>query len=159
MNGLAQATLTSCRRAAESDYRVALGKCANLADPPARESCRNQALTDLNDTRQTCEAQKDARLAACERLGPAPYDPVIVSDDLPVLHAHPSAVNVFWNPGRAGSQEFIYPLIAAVTGPILTFAPPAFFGAYSRNWPLPRSMARGPSPTLKIVFSPRRVIV
>ena len=63
------------------------------------------------------------------------------------------------SPGQAGSQEFIYPLIAAVTGPILTFAPPAFFGAYSRNWPLPRLMARDPSPTLKMVFSPRRVIV
>jgi hypothetical protein len=82
-----------------------------------------------------------------------------LSADFPILHAHLSAVNVFWNPGQAGSQEFIYPLIAAVTGPILTFAPPAFLGVYSRNWPLPRSMARGPSPTLKIVFSPRRVIV
>jgi hypothetical protein len=30
-----------------------------------------------DDTWQTCEAQKDARLAACERLGPAAYDPVI----------------------------------------------------------------------------------
>src|SRR5512132_1801984 len=83
----------------------------------------------------------------------------LACDDFPVLHAHLSAVNVFWSPGQAGSQEFIYPEIAAVTGPILTFAPPAFFGAYSRNWPLPRSIARGPSPTLKIVFSPRRVIV
>src|SRR6188472_4427404 len=67
--------------------------------------------------------------------------------------------SVFCGPGQAGTREVIYPLIAAVTGPILTFAPPAFFGAYSRNCPLPRSMARDPSPTLKIVFSPRRVIV
>jgi hypothetical protein len=73
----AQAALTSCRRAAESDFWVAWGKCNNLADPTARENCRNQASADLNDTWQTCEAQKDARLAACERLGPTPYDPVI----------------------------------------------------------------------------------
>jgi hypothetical protein len=53
------------------------GKCNNLADPAARENCRNQASADLNDTWQTCEEQKDARLAACERLGPAAYDPVI----------------------------------------------------------------------------------
>jgi hypothetical protein len=72
-----QAALTSCRRAAESDFWVAWGKCDNLADPTARENCRNQASADLNDTWQTCEAQKDARLAACERLGPARYDPVI----------------------------------------------------------------------------------
>ena len=73
----AQAALTSCRRAAESDFWVAWAKCDNLADPTARENCRTQASADLNDTWQTCEAQKDARLAACERLGPAPYDPVI----------------------------------------------------------------------------------
>jgi hypothetical protein len=33
-------------------------------------------------------------------------------------------VNVFWNPD---SQGFIYPVIAAVTDPTLTFAPPRFF--------------------------------
>jgi hypothetical protein len=33
--------------------------------------------------------------------------------------------------------------LEAVTGPALTFAPPAFFSAYSKNWPLPRSMVRG----------------
>jgi len=73
----AQAALTSCRRAAESDFWVAWGKCNNVADPAARENCRNQASADLNDTWQTCDAQKDARLAACAPLGPAPYDPVI----------------------------------------------------------------------------------
>src|SRR5205809_5191200 len=64
----------------------------------------------------------------------------------------------FGIPDKPGHRKFIYPVIAAVTGPALTFAPPAFFGAYSKNWPLPRSMVRGPLPTLKIVFSPRRVI-
>src|SRR4029077_12721334 len=62
-------------------------------------------------------------------------------------------------PDKPGHRKFVYPVIAAVTDPILTFAPPAFFGAYSKNWPLPRSIVRDPSPTLKIVFSPRRVIV
>lgn len=73
----AQDVLTSCRDAAKSDYSLALGKCDNLADPPARENCRKQASADLNDARQTCEEQKDARLGACARLGGAPYDPVI----------------------------------------------------------------------------------
>ena len=45
-------------------------------------------------------------------------------------------------------RKFIYPEIAAVTGPILTFAPPDFFGTYSKNWPLPRSMVRAPPPGL-----------
>jgi hypothetical protein len=73
----AQAALTSCRRAAESDYWVAWGKCNNLADPAARENCRNQAAADRNDAWQVCDEQNEARLAACQRLGEAPYDPVI----------------------------------------------------------------------------------
>jgi len=73
----AQAALTSCRAAAESDYWVALGKCDNLADPAARASCRDQATADRNDARQNCDEQNDVRLAACDPLGPAPYDPVI----------------------------------------------------------------------------------
>ena len=73
----ASTVLKSCRRAAQSDCWLALAKCDNLADSAAREACREQALEDLRDARRVCRAQKDARLAACERLGGAPYDPVI----------------------------------------------------------------------------------
>ena len=73
----AQDALTSCRAAAQSDYSLALGKCDNLADPGARAQCQSQASADLNDARLTCQEQNDARLAACARLGGAPYDPVI----------------------------------------------------------------------------------
>jgi len=73
----AEAALTSCRAAADSDYWVALGKCDNLADPGARENCRNQAQADRNEARQSCAQQNEVRSAACDRFGPAPYDPVI----------------------------------------------------------------------------------
>jgi len=73
----AQDVLTSCREAAKSDYSLALGKCDNLVDPAARSQCQSQASADLNDARQTCQEQNDVRLAACDRLGGAPYDPVI----------------------------------------------------------------------------------
>jgi len=73
----AQDTLTSCRNAAQSDYSLALAKCDNLADPAARAQCQSQASTDLNDAQQTCQEQNDVRIAACDRLGGAPYDPVI----------------------------------------------------------------------------------
>ena len=69
--------LKSCRSGADSDYRLALGKCENLADPAERDACQKQASADLQDARQTCQEQDDARLAACQRLGGAPYDPVI----------------------------------------------------------------------------------
>jgi hypothetical protein len=42
-----------------------------------RPQCQSQASTDLNDAQQTCQEQNDVRLAACDRLGGAPYDPVI----------------------------------------------------------------------------------
>ena len=73
----AQDALASCQAGAQSDYSLALGKCDNLSDPAAREACRTQASADLQDARQTCQEQNDARLAACQRLGGAPYDPVI----------------------------------------------------------------------------------
>src|SRR4029077_18368300 len=56
---------------------LALAKCDNLAEPAARSQCQSQASADLNDARQTCQEQNDVRLAACDRLGGAPYDPVI----------------------------------------------------------------------------------
>jgi hypothetical protein len=73
----ANTVLKSCRRAAQSDYWLALAKCDNLADPADRERCQRQARGNRNDARQTCEEQNDARLTACERLGEAVYDPVI----------------------------------------------------------------------------------
>src|SRR5258708_16931455 len=82
------------------------------------------------------------------------------SGDLQGLHAYlKCGERILESRIKPGSQEIYYPVIAAVTAPALLFVPPAFFGTYSKNWPLPRSMVRAPSPTLKIVFSPRRVIV
>jgi len=73
----AQDVLTSCREAAQSDYSLALAKCDNLADPAAQARCQNQASADLNDALQTCQGGFQVRQEACQRLGPAAYDPVI----------------------------------------------------------------------------------
>jgi hypothetical protein len=53
----AQAALTSCRRAAESNYWVASGKCDNLSNLRARQDCRNHAWADLDDASQSCDQQ------------------------------------------------------------------------------------------------------
>ncbi len=71
--------LTACRAGAQSDYEIALGKCVNVSDPTARKACQKQAASDLTDALQTCKAGLASRLAACQKLGPAPYDPVIDS--------------------------------------------------------------------------------
>ena len=67
----------SCLEAAQSNYVNALGKCTNLSDPSARQACQDQAVTDLQDAQQTCQAGFVVRQTACDSFGPAPYDPVI----------------------------------------------------------------------------------
>jgi len=67
----------SCLEAAQSNYVNNLGKCTNLSDPAARQACQDQALANLSDAQQTCQAGFVVRQTACEKLGPAPYDPVI----------------------------------------------------------------------------------
>jgi len=72
-----QQTKRSCLEAAQSNYVNTLGKCINLSDPSARRACQDQALADLQDAQQTCQAGFVVRQTSCDKLGPAPYDPVI----------------------------------------------------------------------------------
>src|SRR5258708_2551153 len=71
------AALRACRFEAQSDYQLALGKCANLSAPAARKVCRLQARTNYLDALASCRDQFVARQKVCDRLGGAPYDPVI----------------------------------------------------------------------------------
>ena len=61
----------------------------------------------------------------------------IVSDYFLVLHSHLNGLNVPWLDAQAPitirGQVGIYPVIAAVTTPALTLAPPVFFGTYIKN--------------------------
>jgi hypothetical protein len=70
-------TKRSCLEGAQSTYVNALGKCTNLSDPSARQACQDQALADLQDAQQTCQAGFVVRQTSCDKFGPAPYDPVI----------------------------------------------------------------------------------
>jgi hypothetical protein len=72
-----QQTKRSCLEAAQRNYVNTLGKCTNLSDPSARQACQDQALTELQDAQQTCQAGFVVRQTACETFGPAPYDPLI----------------------------------------------------------------------------------
>jgi len=72
-----QDLLVACADNAQGDYFVALAKCDNLSDQTARTNCRNNASAALNRARRTCGEQFDARQAACQKLGPAPYVPGI----------------------------------------------------------------------------------
>jgi hypothetical protein len=71
--------LAGCRASAQSDYQIALGKCVNVFDQAARKACQKQAAADLDDALQTCKGGFAVREETCDKLGPAPYDPVIDS--------------------------------------------------------------------------------
>jgi hypothetical protein len=73
----AEDALLSCRTKALSDSQLALGKCDNIANAARRKACKQQAAADFKDAQRTCGDQHEARLAVCERLGGAAYDPVI----------------------------------------------------------------------------------
>lgn len=70
--------LRSCKTGASSDYWLAIAKCENLADPATRKTCRKQAMADYREALSECKDQGEARQVVCDRLGGAPYDPVIV---------------------------------------------------------------------------------
>jgi len=69
--------LRACHAEAESDKSLAFGKCHNIPDAAAAKACNQQATADTQDALMTCKDQRDARLAACARLGPAAYSPTI----------------------------------------------------------------------------------
>lgn len=73
----AVAALAGCKASARGDYKMALGKCVNFTDSRERKSCEREAATELQDALETCEGGFEVRKTACEKLGPAPYDPVI----------------------------------------------------------------------------------
>jgi hypothetical protein len=59
------------------------------------------------------------------QLQPAFLD--ITGDDFPLLHAHLNAVNIFWNPGQAGSQEIYLPCDRCRDGPGLNLCATRLF--------------------------------
>jgi hypothetical protein len=73
----AQDVERSCDAGANSDYLLALARCDNVSNSSARTACQRQAQADQKDAEADCIEQFDVRDDACDRLGGAPYDPVI----------------------------------------------------------------------------------
>ena len=73
----AQDALNGCQQAAKGAFSVTQGKCINIADPTAGGDCLKQATKDYQDALQICQDGFASRQAACQKFGPARYDPVI----------------------------------------------------------------------------------
>jgi hypothetical protein len=69
--------LTSCRTGAQSTLQLALAQCDNVPDPPGRVACKQQAFASQKDALSLCDGQFSQRQRICQKLGPAPYGPVI----------------------------------------------------------------------------------
>ncbi|MBI3795883.1 MAG: hypothetical protein HY268_02810, partial [Deltaproteobacteria bacterium] len=76
------------------------------------KACLQQAAADLKDARQTCAEQNDARLAVCDRLGRAAYDPVITpanfgtTIDNPFMPLTPGTTLIYETPDKSERDEF-----------------------------------------------------
>lgn len=70
------AALTACQFAAQEDYNLALGNCANVAKSEQGD-CQAEAKDDLGPALEECNEQFDARQEVCRDLGKGPYDPDI----------------------------------------------------------------------------------
>lgn len=73
----ARAIYKACRLDIKNDFWIAIGNCDNLSDPNASAECKNAAKVALNDGKEECHAQFEARDDVCDALGEAPYDPQI----------------------------------------------------------------------------------
>lgn len=73
----ANGALHSCQLGAQSDYLLAVAKCANESDAAGRSACREQAKADENDALGQCDAQFAKRQQICGFLGGKGWDPEV----------------------------------------------------------------------------------
>jgi len=71
----AAAVFESCKGGAEADYKLAVGKCINVADSQARSLCMSEAKAARDEARQLCQEQRMARRDVCAALGEGRYEP------------------------------------------------------------------------------------
>ncbi len=57
------------------DYWTTLGNCINISDTHERRACKLDAKRVRFEAKKECKEQRQARLALCEALGEARYDP------------------------------------------------------------------------------------
>jgi len=92
--------LASCKATTASDKALALAKCANMSDPAAIKTCKDQASSDAADEASNCKDERHLRTTVCDRLGEAPYTPAFV----PASFTHSTTID---NP--------LFPLVPGTT--------------------------------------------
>lgn len=73
----AHAAVRACHHEVKDDFWIAVGNCLNWADPDAHAECKQEARVAQQQGDEACGTHLEARLAICDALGKAPYDPQI----------------------------------------------------------------------------------
>jgi len=66
---------TACGYDTGDNYNVAVAGCMNITDPEAQQSCLDDATETRDDDKSNCGDVYDARLAVCDAIGEAAYEP------------------------------------------------------------------------------------
>ena len=67
----------ACTSAANANYALAVGTCANLTDRAAKAKCMAKAQQGLTRDQKFCTAEANHRNQICTEVGAGAYDPVI----------------------------------------------------------------------------------
>jgi hypothetical protein len=81
----------ACKNDIRNNYYLELGKCLNASSDADRVVCIEDAKAGLEEERQLCGEQRQARSDVCDLIGQAAYDPAI--DPANFLSPEQMAVN------------------------------------------------------------------
>jgi hypothetical protein len=99
----ARTLFQACGFERQDAYWVDVARCLNVTDAAERGTCYRDAAGARRDHAESCQAQLDWRLAACDKLGDAPYDPEFDAVDFEKDYTHPSTTNPYF-PLTPGTQ-------------------------------------------------------
>lgn len=72
-----QQLLQACQHEAADDYRIGVAICLNIGDAAEAKECLDENRGTRAEALEECADSREVRDEICEKLGPAPYDPVI----------------------------------------------------------------------------------
>ena len=98
-----QLQFAACRHEVSDDRLVEKAKCVNLADDAERGECMADLPSFKAEGNALCREQRDARLAVCDAVGEAAYDPSFDPGDFATDFVTPGVVNPYM-PIKVGNR-------------------------------------------------------
>jgi hypothetical protein len=115
----------ACQQEVLAEFRIAVGRCANLESPREVEECSDEAQTALAEALERCDGQIEARLAIRAELGEDPHVPDIDPEDFgeviddPFLPPIPGTTRIYEKETLDGTTECVVVTVTEATLEIL----------------------------------------